>query len=70
MAQQGSRAQFNMRLSGESDADLRELAKVEGKPEAKVVKDLVREALAARRAAQMERWGPRLFGPEEPSDAA
>lgn len=61
---------FQMRVSDEERERLRALAAEEGKSQAKVVRDLVREAVAARRAMRMEHWGARLFGTEEPPDAA
>lgn len=63
---------FQMRVSNEDRERLRALAAEEGKSQAMVVKDLVRETIALRRAAQSERWGPRLFGTdaETPDEAA
>ncbi len=65
-----TRTRFELRIPPEERERLRALAADEGKSQSKVVRDLVREAVAARRAAQMERWGPRLFGTEEPPDEA
>lgn len=68
-----TRGVFQMRIPrGEADVrdGLQALADEAGKSQSAVVRDLVREAVAARRAAQMERWGPRLFGTAEPPNEA
>jgi len=64
-------ARFEMLWPSEEErAALRALAEERRQSQAKVVRDLVREAVVARRAAQSERWGPRLFGTEEPPNEA
>ena len=68
MTRQGIRPRWNMRIARDDDENLRELAQAEGKPEAVVVRDLVREAIAAKRAQSVERYGSRLFGIEESPD--
>lgn len=61
---------FEMRIPREEREPLRALAAEDGKSQARVIRDLVREAVAARRAAQMERWSPRVFGVQEPPNEA
>ncbi len=62
---------FQMRISPEERERLRALAAEGGVSQAAVIRDLVREAIAAKRAAQLERYGPRLFGDaDESPDAA
>lgn len=61
---------FQMRVSNEDRERLRALAAEEGKSQAMVVKALVRETIALRRAAQSERRAPRLFGTGEPPNEA
>ncbi len=61
---------FQMRISPEERARLRALAAEGGVSQATVIRDLVREAVAAKRAQQAERWGPRLFSTETSPDEA
>jgi len=53
---------FQMRISPEERERLRVLAEEAGKSQAAVIRELVREAVAAKRAAQAERWGARQGG--------
>ncbi len=58
--------QLHIRMRLGERQELRELAALEGR----TASAFVREAIAAKRAAQSERWGPRLFGTEEPPTEA
>lgn len=63
--------QLHVRMRPTERDALRALAAEEGRDQSTVIRDLVREAIAAKRAAQLERYGPRLFGTaSEPPDAA
>ncbi len=66
------RTRLDMKIPVEDRLRLRSLAEEAGKPEAAVVRDLVREAVAKRRADTQPPWGVRIFGigDEEPVDAA
>ncbi len=62
--------QLHIRMRPTEREALRALAGEEGRDQSKVVRDLIREAVAARRAAQAERWSSRLFGTGAPPDEA
>ncbi len=66
------RTRLDMKIPVEDRLRLRSLAEEAGKPEAAVVRDLVREAVAKRRADTQAAWGVRIFGigDEEPVEAA
>jgi len=66
------RSRFELRISPTERADLRALAEENGMSESRVVKDLVRDAIAAKRPAQVEQHGSRLFreADQSPEEAA
>lgn len=53
---------LHLRMGSTERQALRDLAAEENRTDSELVRDLVREAIAAKRAAQREHWGPRLFG--------
>lgn len=62
--------QLHVRMRPTERDALRALAAEEGRDQSTVIRNLVREAVAAKRAAQAERWGARLFGTEASPDEA